>query len=244
MSAITWVVQLLLVAVFALGGFMDSDGRARTGPAAVAPGIFRRGSCASSVSPDRRRVGLVLPAATGIRPRLTTIAALGLALIMVLAMAFHALRQEFQALPINVVLGSLAAFVGWSRSTRVSTASNIGRRPPVAPGFRDPIPHAIVVPIDPRRMMREPDIVVREAVAHDREFVLRTAGRLAAFEPPPGARPAKSSRPKHGASRSFSATGNQEPPCSSPSSTRHVRVSLSSRHYRTTLLASRTGTSA
>ena len=33
--------------------------------------------------------------------------------------------------------------------------------------------------------MREPDIVVREAVALDREFVLRTAGRLAAFEPPP-----------------------------------------------------------
>jgi len=61
-------------------------------------------------------VGLVLPAATRIRPGLTALAAAGLVTVMILAFAFHAMRGELaQAAPINLVLGGLAAFVAWGR---------------------------------------------------------------------------------------------------------------------------------
>ena len=63
-------------------------------------------------------LGLILPAATRIRPRLTPLAALGLATIMVLAAAFHISRGEFKVLPLHAVLGGLAAFVAWGRLTR------------------------------------------------------------------------------------------------------------------------------
>ncbi|TNE85117.1 MAG: DoxX family protein [Deltaproteobacteria bacterium] len=62
-------------------------------------------------------VGLVLPAATGIQPKLTPLAAAGLTTVMLLATADHAMAGEFGALPVNFVLGSLAAFVAWGRYT-------------------------------------------------------------------------------------------------------------------------------
>ncbi|MDP1822628.1 MAG: DoxX family protein [Archangium sp.] len=60
-------------------------------------------------------LGLILPAATRIKPMLTPLAAAGLVLVMVLAAGFHATRGEFGALPINLVLGGLAGFVAWGR---------------------------------------------------------------------------------------------------------------------------------
>ena len=63
-------------------------------------------------------IGLILPAATKIKPTLTPLAALGLLTIMILAMAFHLSRGEAQALPINMALGGLAAFVAWGRTKK------------------------------------------------------------------------------------------------------------------------------
>lgn len=60
-------------------------------------------------------LGLILPAATRIKPWLTPLAGLGLATIMVLAAATHAARGEFPGIGVNVVLGGLAAFVAWGR---------------------------------------------------------------------------------------------------------------------------------
>jgi hypothetical protein len=60
-------------------------------------------------------VGLILPAAFRILPKLTGFAGAGLALVMVLAAGFHASRGEFQVIPVNLVLGSLSAFVAWGR---------------------------------------------------------------------------------------------------------------------------------
>ena len=47
-------------------------------------------------------LGMLLPGLTKIQPRLTAFAAVGFALIMVLASAFHITRGEFGNLPINV----------------------------------------------------------------------------------------------------------------------------------------------
>lgn len=60
-------------------------------------------------------VGLVLPALTRIRPRLTPFAASGLVAVMMLASLFHLTRGEPQGVVINAVLGALAAFVAWGR---------------------------------------------------------------------------------------------------------------------------------
>jgi uncharacterized membrane protein YphA (DoxX/SURF4 family) len=61
-------------------------------------------------------VGLILPAMTGVKPKLTTFAAFGLTLVMILAALFHIVRGEYSFfLPINVVLGSVAAFIGYGR---------------------------------------------------------------------------------------------------------------------------------
>lgn len=63
-------------------------------------------------------IGLVAPSATRIMPRLTGVAAGALALVMVLAAATHLKYGEFQSLPANFMLASLAAFVAWGRLSK------------------------------------------------------------------------------------------------------------------------------
>lgn len=60
-------------------------------------------------------LGLVLPSAMRIKPWLTPLAAVGLGVVMVLAMGFHATRGELETLPVNVALGGIAAFIAWGR---------------------------------------------------------------------------------------------------------------------------------
>jgi hypothetical protein len=60
-------------------------------------------------------LGLILPAATGIAPILTPIAATGLAVMMVLAAATHIRRKEPSGVAVNAVLFLLVAFVAWGR---------------------------------------------------------------------------------------------------------------------------------
>ena len=74
-------------------------------------------------------VGLILPAMTGVKPKLTPFAAVGLTLVMILAAAFHVVRGEFSFfLPFNLALAGGAAFIAYGRlmarpiaATRVST---------------------------------------------------------------------------------------------------------------------------
>jgi len=56
-------------------------------------------------------IGLVLPAAIGILPWLTTAAAAGLVLLQFAAIAFHVSRQEFSVLWLNAVVIAIAALV-------------------------------------------------------------------------------------------------------------------------------------
>ena len=60
-------------------------------------------------------VGLILPAMTGVKPKLTPFAAIGLTLVMILAAVFHIVRGEYNFLPINVVLRGVAAFIAYER---------------------------------------------------------------------------------------------------------------------------------
>ncbi|MFC4006267.1 DoxX family protein [Nonomuraea purpurea] len=60
-------------------------------------------------------IGLILPAALGIVPVLTPLAATGLVVVMVGAAVTHARRKESQMIIVNAVLLILAAFVAWGR---------------------------------------------------------------------------------------------------------------------------------
>jgi uncharacterized membrane protein YphA (DoxX/SURF4 family) len=121
MHILLWVTQVLLACAFGMAGVMKStqpvDALAQAGlawtsqvPLALVRFI--------GVSELLGAIGLILPAATKIRPSLTPLAALGLLTIMILAMAFHLSRGEVQATPINIVLGGLAAFVAWGRTKK------------------------------------------------------------------------------------------------------------------------------
>ncbi|WP_137134151.1 DoxX family protein [Rhizobium sp. FKY42] len=63
-------------------------------------------------------IGLILPAATRIKPNLTVLAAVGLLAIQALAIPFHAIRGEFAPLPFNVIYVVLAVLVIWGRSRK------------------------------------------------------------------------------------------------------------------------------
>jgi putative oxidoreductase len=63
-------------------------------------------------------LGLILPALLRIKPFLTTWAAIGLAVVMLLAAIFHATRGEFSNIGINVVIMAIAAFIAWGRSSK------------------------------------------------------------------------------------------------------------------------------
>jgi len=68
-------------------------------------------------------LGLVLPALTRIRPVLTPLAAAGLVTIMALASVFHATRAEPGGIVVNLLLGSIAAFVAWGRYRKAPIAA-------------------------------------------------------------------------------------------------------------------------
>jgi uncharacterized membrane protein YphA (DoxX/SURF4 family) len=64
---------------------------------------------------------MLLPMLTGILPWLTPVAALGLVLVQVLAIfTEHTPNKEYKALPFNLVLLLLAAFVAYGRFMSLS----------------------------------------------------------------------------------------------------------------------------
>ncbi len=125
MKILTWVVQALLAAAFLMAGFMKSTQPIEqlsamlpwTGQ--VPAGLVRFIGVSELVG----GLGLVLPWLTGIRRNLTPLAAWGLVAVMGLASAFHLSKGEFAALPINLVLGGLAAFVAIRRGRELNATN-------------------------------------------------------------------------------------------------------------------------
>ncbi len=61
-------------------------------------------------------LGLVLPSATHIRPRLTVYAALGLGAVMLLAAVYHVTRGEFQNIIMNLLVAAFLGFIAYGRA--------------------------------------------------------------------------------------------------------------------------------
>jgi uncharacterized membrane protein len=117
MNIVLWVLQVLLGLAFLASGMVKatrdrgqllermpyvedlSDGQVRTiGLLEIAGGL-----------------GLVLPAATGIAPVLTPLAAVGLAIVMIGAALLHVRRNEPQGIAVTTVLFVGMAVIAWGR---------------------------------------------------------------------------------------------------------------------------------
>ncbi|MBM3178114.1 MAG: DoxX family protein [Bacteroidetes bacterium] len=111
-----WVVQGLLTAAFGMAGFLKISSPIEK--------LAESGmSFVNSYSEETVRfigaceilgaLGLILPGVLKIKPMLTPLAALGLAVIMILATWYHLTHNE-QFISTIIIL-SLAAFVAWGR---------------------------------------------------------------------------------------------------------------------------------
>lgn len=68
-------------------------------------------------------IGLLLPSILRIKPVLTSLAAMGLALVMLCAIVFHISRAETNVIGINISLMLIALFIAWGRSKKVPIAA-------------------------------------------------------------------------------------------------------------------------
>jgi len=117
MNVFLWVLQGLLAVAFGFSGVMKvAQPKERLAPRMPYVEDFPDGAIKTIGALEiLAAIGLILPAATGIAPVLTPLAATGLVLLMIGAMITHGRRREFQSIPVNAVLLILAAVVAWGR---------------------------------------------------------------------------------------------------------------------------------
>ena len=119
-----WTAQALLAGMFLMAGsmktFIPIAQLSQSLPmAAELPGLTRFiGVCELAGG-----LGLLLPAALRVLPRLTVVASFGLGLVMVLAMAYHVSRGEYSGIGINIVLALIALFIAWGRTSKAPVSA-------------------------------------------------------------------------------------------------------------------------
>ncbi|GAB3019031.1 DoxX family protein [uncultured Cyclobacterium sp.] len=116
-----WIAQVLLAVMFILAGLMKAtqpiEALTESLPwvSSTSLGLVRF----IGISELLGGIGLILPALLRIKPFLTIWAAIGLAVVMVLAAIFHASRGEYSGIGVNLVFMAIALFVAWGRSKKV-----------------------------------------------------------------------------------------------------------------------------
>jgi uncharacterized membrane protein YphA (DoxX/SURF4 family) len=119
MNTALWIVQGLLAVAFLMAGLMKATQPKKK--------LAENMAWVNDFSASQVRaigiveilgaIGLILPAATGILPILTPVAAVGLVVTMLGAAATHVRRGEIQMIVVNMVLLLLAVFVAYGRFT-------------------------------------------------------------------------------------------------------------------------------
>jgi uncharacterized membrane protein YphA (DoxX/SURF4 family) len=123
-NIVLWVGQIALAALYLMGAwfhFLSPEEAAKMGAVWMSevPTALPR---FIGIMEVLGVIGLILPAATRIKPQLTVWAAAGLLAIQALAIPFHAVRGEFEPLPFNLIYVALAVFVLWGRSRKAPIA--------------------------------------------------------------------------------------------------------------------------
>jgi len=113
MNRALWVVQILLAAVFLFAGVMKLvlPLEKMAGPIEL-PGWFLR---FIGVAETLGGVGLILPAVLRIKPGLTPLAAAGLVIIMIGAVAITLPSMGVGPALLPLIVGLLAAFIAYGR---------------------------------------------------------------------------------------------------------------------------------
>ncbi len=120
-----WIAQVILAAMFLMSGFMklsqpiDQLSKMLPWAAQVPEALVRFIGVAEVLG----AVGLILPSLLRIQPKLTPIAAVGLALVMLFAVVFHISRGETPMIGMNFILIAIAAFIAWGRFKKAPIAS-------------------------------------------------------------------------------------------------------------------------
>jgi len=112
-----WILQVLLAAMFLMAGAMKLsqpiDQLSQSLPwAAQVPEMLVRFIGAAELL---GALGLILPSLLRIQPKLTPIAAVGLALVQLFAIAFHVSRGENGVIGMNFLILLIALIVAWGR---------------------------------------------------------------------------------------------------------------------------------
>ncbi|MDF2724004.1 MAG: DoxX family protein [Paenibacillus sp.] len=116
MNIALWIVQALLGLVFLMAGVTKSFQYEKAKEKMPWAKEFSKGFVRFvGVSELLGAIGLILPYALGIVPVLTPIAAIGLALIMVLATVYHVRKNEYSAIGMNIVMLALFIFIAVGR---------------------------------------------------------------------------------------------------------------------------------
>ncbi len=116
MNVVLWIAQVLLALAFLGAGYDQAvnydDARRRLAWVAAVP----RGLAAVLGALEiLGAIGLIVPAWSGVMPWLTAVAALALAILMGLAVIFHARRHEIPQLAFSGIFGVAAALVALGR---------------------------------------------------------------------------------------------------------------------------------
>lgn len=114
-----WVAQALVALMLLWGGyaklFQSTEEAALMMPWALDnPGLFKF----TGVIDLLGGLGLLLPAALKIKPKLTVYAAYGTIILMIAGAAFHISRGENELIGMNIVILAIAAFIAWGRSKK------------------------------------------------------------------------------------------------------------------------------
>ena len=114
MDTVLWIVQILLAGLFLITGLTKLTQprlKMAAGPMRWAADATDRQFRAIGLLEVLGALGLILPGAIGIAPGLLPLAAIGLALTMVGAIATHVRYKEVQRVAVPVVVLGLALFV-------------------------------------------------------------------------------------------------------------------------------------
>jgi len=117
MNVVLWIVAGLLAAVFlAAGATKLTQPKEKLATSMQWTEDFQPGQLKAIGTVEvLGAIGLILPALVDIAPVLVPVAAVGLGLVMLGAIATHGRRKEPQAIVVNVVLLAIAVFVAWGR---------------------------------------------------------------------------------------------------------------------------------
>lgn len=117
MNIALWISQVLLLGMFGMAGVMKTFMTAKAKE--MLPWAKERSDGFVGfvgTSELLGALGMFLPLLTGILPWLTALAAVGFALIQILAIfTVHLPKKEYNVIPMNIVLLALAIFVAYGR---------------------------------------------------------------------------------------------------------------------------------